>query len=111
MLIKNKPSLLSDTFNIFITKYPHLLDFENKRLWFKAEIKKLKYNTSYPEALRLYISRSDVFNDSYFQLRNKTSTEMRGRLSITFTGEDGQDIGGLTREWFILLGKEMFNPN
>lgn len=35
---------------------------------------------------------------------------MKGRLHIQFTGERGQDAGGLTREFFIELSREMFNP-
>jgi len=36
---------------------------------------------------------------------------MRGRLTIQFRGEEGIDAGGLTREWYMLLAREMFNPN
>lgn len=36
---------------------------------------------------------------------------MRGRLHITFRNEDGVDAGGLSREFFGILSKEMFNPN
>ena len=32
------------------------------------------------------------------------------RLWIEFDGEVGLDYGGLAREWFYLLSKEMFNP-
>ena len=30
---------------------------------------------------------------------------------MTFRGEDGIDAGGLTREWYSVLAKEIFNPN
>jgi len=36
---------------------------------------------------------------------------MRGRLHITFRNEEGVDAGGLSREFFGILAKEMFNPN
>ena len=42
---------------------------------------------------------------------NKTKLESRGKLHIAFNGEEGQDAGGLTREWFLLLSKELINPN
>ena len=32
------------------------------------------------------------------------------RLWIEFEGEQGLDYGGVAREWFYLLSKEMFNP-
>lgn len=57
--------------------------------------------------------------------------ELRGKISVKFKGEEGLDAGfyylfiksikffilihfytgGLTREWFICLSKEIFNPN
>jgi len=32
------------------------------------------------------------------------------RLWIIFDGERGLDYGGLSREWFLILSREMFNP-
>lgn len=49
--------------------------------------------------------------DSFQKLRFCTADEMRKRLSVTFVGEDGIDAGGLTREWFSVLAKEIFNVN
>lgn len=36
---------------------------------------------------------------------------MKGKLKIEFQGEEGMDVGGLTREWFLSLSKEIFNAN
>lgn len=30
---------------------------------------------------------------------------MKGKLRIEFQGEEGMDVGGLTREWFLCLSK------
>lgn len=27
------------------------------------------------------------------------------------TGEEGQDAGGLLREWYLIISREIFNPN
>lgn len=48
----------------FIKYMPNLLDFENKRLYFKKEIKKLR-RASYARDLTLYIRRKDIFMDAY----------------------------------------------
>lgn len=32
-------------------------------------------------------------------------------MHITFQNEEGVDAGGLSREFFAILAKEMFNPN
>lgn len=29
---------------------------------------------------------------------------------IVFEGEEGQDAGGLLREWYMIISREMFNP-
>jgi E3 ubiquitin-protein ligase HUWE1 len=33
-----------------------------------------------------------------------------GKLSIRFDGEEGVDAGGVTREWFQVLSRQMFDP-
>lgn len=35
---------------------------------------------------------------------------LKTKLWVEFEGEVGLDYGGLAREWFYLLSKEMFNP-
>jgi E3 ubiquitin-protein ligase HUWE1 len=42
----------------------------------------------------------------------KTAEEVKyGKLNIRFHGEEGVDAGGVTREWFQVLARGMFNPN
>mmetsp|Transcript_73195 Transcript_73195/g.147309 ORF Transcript_73195/g.147309 Transcript_73195/m.147309 type:complete len:349 (+) Transcript_73195:766-1812(+) len=48
--------------------------------------------------------------DSFAQMRWKRPDELKGRLHVTFDGEEGIDAGGLTREWYSVLAKEIFNP-
>jgi E3 ubiquitin-protein ligase HUWE1 len=33
---------------------------------------------------------------------------MHGKLHIEFSGEEGMDAGGLSREWFLLLSKVFY---
>jgi E3 ubiquitin-protein ligase HUWE1 len=49
--------------------------------------------------------------DSYFLLRRKQTEELKQKLNVRFQGEEGVDAGGLTKEWFLVLSREMFNPN
>ena len=35
----------------------------------------------------------------------------KSKLEITFKGESGVDAGGLTREWYQVLSRQMFNPD
>jgi len=60
----------------------------------------------------VYVDREDVLRSSYFQVMAKSSEEFKTkRLEIKLTGEEGLDYGGLTREWFELLAKDLLDPN
>ena len=110
LLVKQNPSLLKDTFNSLVTKFPSLLDFENKRKYFRTEIRSLRPQRGY-DSIRLNVRRHEVFMDSFHQLKVRSAEEMHGKLRVSFLGEEGVDAGGLTREWYGLLSREMFNPN
>jgi E3 ubiquitin-protein ligase HUWE1 len=89
-----------------------LLDFDVKRQWFKSQLRRLRQQANRRNAsLRLHINRENVLIDAYHQLCLRNADEMRGRLHITFRDEQGVDAGGLSREFFGILAKEIFNPN
>ena len=46
--------------------------------------------------------------DAYSQFSPLTAEELKAKITVEFTGERGQDVGGLTRDFFIELSKEMF---
>lgn len=109
-LIKSKNAQVTGEFEGLFKYMPNLLDFENKRNYFKKELAQLKRN-QYRDMIQLFIRRDNIFMDAYAQLGVKLPEEMQGKLHIQFTGERGQDAGGLTRDFFIELSREMFNPN
>eukprot|EP00955_Chlamydomonas_euryale_P048988 354145-Chlamydomonas_euryale.AAC.1 len=76
-----------------------LIDFDNKRTWFRAKVRAHDSERPYG-TLRVNVRREHVFEDSFHQLRSRTPEEMRLKLSVQFTGEEGIDAGGLSREWF-----------
>lgn len=57
------------------------------------------------------MTRDKIFTDSFAQLAHKSSAEMKGQLAIKFRGEKGLDYGGVARDYFVALSREMFNPN
>ncbi|KAJ1671149.1 putative E3 ubiquitin-protein ligase, partial [Spiromyces aspiralis] len=59
--------------------------------------------------LKLNVRRNCLVEDSLTQL-NSQQTDLKKRLKISFVGEDGVDAGGLTKEWFMLLLRELMNP-
>lgn len=57
------------------------------------------------------IKRNAVLEDSYRRILSvKRPDLLKARLWVEFEGEKGLDYGGLAREWFFLMSKEMFNP-
>ena len=41
-----------------------------------------------------------MFEDTFHQLRSRTPDEIKLKLNVTFSGEEGIDAGGVTREWY-----------
>jgi hypothetical protein len=113
-LIRNNAGLLDKGLRalVQVPRCRVFMDFDVKRQWFKTQVRRLRQHASRRHgSLRLHIRRKHVFEDAYHQLRLRNSEEMRGRLHITFRNEEGVDAGGLSREFFGILAKEIFNPN
>ena len=82
------------------------MSFENKRAYFKKTVKR----TSKKELpLSIQVRRKEIFQDSFNQIMNRNTQDLKGKLQVEFTGEEGNDAGGLTREWYLHLSKEIFN--
>lgn len=37
--------------------------------------------------------------------------DLKKKLKVSFVGEPGLDMGGLTKEWFLLLIRQIFHPD
>ncbi|KAB5586032.1 hypothetical protein GE09DRAFT_1210617 [Coniochaeta sp. 2T2.1] len=113
-LVRNNPKLMSGTFSLLV-KNPKVLEFDNKRNYFTRSVhQKAGSQGSRPQypALTLAVRRNNVFHDSFKALYFKAGDEMKfGKLNIRFHGEEGVDAGGVTREWFQALSRQMFDPN
>jgi E3 ubiquitin-protein ligase HUWE1 len=113
-LVRSNPKLMSGTFALLV-KNPKVLEFDNKRNYFNRSVHSRSGNSqSRPTyaPLQLSVRREHVFHDSFKHLYYKTGDEMKfGKLNIRFHGEEGVDAGGVTREWFQVLSRQMFDPN
>ena len=52
-----------------------------------------------------------MFEDAFRELYRRSPEDFKGNLYIQFEGEEGQDAGGLLREFYIIIARDMFNPN
>ncbi|KAE9376104.1 hypothetical protein N431DRAFT_333518 [Stipitochalara longipes BDJ] len=110
-LVRHTPKLMSGTFSLLV-KNPKVLEFDNKRNYFSRSLHSKAPNSrqSFPP-LQLSVRRDQVFHDSFKSLYFQTGDQMKyGKLSIRFHGEEGVDAGGVTREWFQVLSRQMFDP-
>lgn len=89
---------------------PYSRDYKRKYEYLKQQLKK---PSNVPNKIEVKIKRNTILEDSYRQIHsipaNKVDT-LKTKLWIEFDGEVGLDYGGVAREWFYLLSKEMFNP-
>ncbi|XP_072335133.1 probable E3 ubiquitin-protein ligase HECTD2 isoform X1 [Scyliorhinus torazame] len=60
--------------------------------------------------LNIKVRRLHLVNDSLDELTRKRA-DLKKKLKVTFVGEAGLDMGGLTKEWFLLLIRQIFQPD
>jgi E3 ubiquitin-protein ligase HUWE1 len=110
-LVRQNSKLMSGSFSLLV-KNPKVLEFDNKRSYFNRQVHARREARHPQPPLQLSVRRDQVFLDSFKSLYFKSADEMKyGKLSIRFHGEEGVDAGGVTREWFQVLARGMFNPN
>ncbi|KAJ2234301.1 E3 ubiquitin-protein ligase tom1 [Coemansia sp. RSA 485] len=126
-LVRNNPGLLSGSFSLLVFN-PHVLDFDNKRSYFYQRLHddssanaasgaggnaaRRQGTRPLGSTLNLHVHRDNVFEDSYYQFVGKSGEEIkRGRINVRFYQEEGVDAGGVSREWFQALARQMFNPD
>ncbi|XP_017058973.1 E3 ubiquitin-protein ligase Nedd-4 isoform X13 [Drosophila ficusphila] len=94
--------------NIAGQAVPYSRDYKQKYEYFKSHIRK---PTNVPNKFEIRIRRTSILEDSYRIISSVTKTDLlKTKLWVEFEAETGLDYGGLAREWFYLLSKEMFNP-
>ncbi|XP_044510273.1 E3 ubiquitin-protein ligase UPL2-like isoform X2 [Mangifera indica] len=104
--IRQNPGLLEKSFSLML-KVPRFVDFDNKRAHFRSKIK--HQHDHHHNPLRISVRRAYILEDSYNQLRLRSTQDLKGRLTVHFQGEEGIDAGGLTREWYQLLSRVIFD--
>ncbi|KAL0569802.1 E3 ubiquitin-protein ligase tom1 [Marasmius crinis-equi] len=111
VMVRNNPSLMSGSFSLLVHN-PRVLDFDNKRNFFTQQLHRRPHAREHHGTIQLNVRRARVFEDSFQQFQRKTGDQIKyGKLSIRFYEEEGVDAGGLTREWFQILARQMFDPN
>lgn len=77
---------------------------------------KLAYFRSQPELRQgpgqvfIDVKRETILSDAFEQFMRLHPDELKRKLTIRFDGEAGLDYGGVAREFFFLLSRQMFSP-
>ncbi|KAK8848332.1 hypothetical protein M9Y10_019395 [Tritrichomonas musculus] len=92
----------------FLHVYHELVPFRIRSSYFRKYLKTLE---NHRNIISINVSRSNILNDTFNSLVNKKPKELLGDFHVHFADEIGADAGGLTREWFTYIVKEIFNPD
>lgn len=81
-------------------------DFRRKLIYFRSQ----PAMRASAGQCHVKVRRDHIFEDSYQEIMRQSPSDLKKRLMIKFSGEEGLDYGGVSREFFFLLSHEMFNP-
>ena len=98
------------TWRLMWSQHPHLLSLGVKRrlasALFAGVIACDVAAGSRETQRRVHLRRTHLTLDSYAALTAPRPSRLLLPLRVSFVGEPGVDIGGLTREWFSLMARE-----
>ena len=63
---------------------------------------------SFTANVPILVRRDNLVTDSLKEISTKQK-DLKKKLKVSFVGEPGLDMGGLTKEWFQLLIKQIFD--
>ncbi|KAK1761311.1 putative E3 ubiquitin-protein ligase [Echria macrotheca] len=106
------PFLLSVGAKIQILEYDARRQMENRAR--EAFFDSLTSHRLIQQHLILHVRRDCLVDDSLkgvSEVIGGGAEDIKKGLKIIFKGEEGVDAGGLRKEWFLLLVREVFNPD
>ena len=91
-------------------QYVASLPFKKKRVWFRECCKTL--HVPWEEGhIELWIERDRIINSSFEQIMPMSIRDTWKIFKVQFIGEDGNDAGGVSREWFTELTSKLFSAD
>ncbi|OUM60100.1 hypothetical protein PIROE2DRAFT_14226 [Piromyces sp. E2] len=84
------------------------------RIIFENKINRLRSKEQLKLSLvenKIIINRDNLLNSSFDSIINMSRDDMRKTLRVKYLGEEGVDAGGLLRDFFYQISKEVGNPN
>ncbi len=94
--------------NMSINEIKNEKIFYKKRIWFRKKINSFILDNSKNNS-PLVISRKNVFEETYNQFMTSTELNLHRNIQIYFIEEVAHDAGGVEREWYSSIFKEIFS--
>merc|ERR1739844_872675 len=101
-ILRQSTTHLADGPFSVLVDHTRVLDFDIKRRYFRTELERLDEGIR-REDLAVHVRRDAVFEESFRELHRRSPEDWKNRFYIVFEGEEGQDAGGLLREWYALF--------
>jgi len=79
--------------------------------WKYGQFRYLCQSNAMNQYVKINVRREHVFEDSFTEIMRIKPHDLRRRLYIQYKGEEGLDYGGVAREWFFMVSREVLNPN
>lgn len=108
----------------FLTLYPEVLQFKyridlfnrHQKSKLKSEIGNIDrlldfFQRRFTNCLYIDIRRDHLLYDSYNELHARPKEDWFKKFLVNYRNEEGIDAGGLKKDWFSSLIKDLFNPN
>lgn len=92
----------------FLLNYPEIVDFKIRSAYFK---KKMKKRINKFESLNFTIDFDKLLETSFQALHDESPENLLKYFHIKVENSPAIDLGGVTRTWFTLLAKKLFNQN
>ncbi|KAG5983401.1 hypothetical protein E4U55_008251 [Claviceps digitariae] len=115
---RTKFSFCQYPFLLSIWAKTHILEHDARRqMQMKARdafLNSIMTNRNIQQYLSLCVRRDCLVEDSLAavsEVIGSGTEDIKKALRISFKGEEGIDGGGLRKEWFLLLVREVFNPD
>ena len=86
------------------------LNFRKKRFKLLYSIRERDWPQGGRKILKMTLRRTHLVVDSFEAIRRLDVAKLKLKTKVIFSGEEGIDSGGLTKEWFLELSRSLLDP-
>jgi len=110
---KASNSSLNNAMAMIIPQFLWIIDFDTKMTLLKNQITKKLQDTNIErhDTREIEVKRENLIHSAMSNFKECNKRDLLLNLEVTFQTESGVDGGGLSREFFTLAAKELFDPS